>query len=131
MNDVEILSNRTFGGVERDVLDCFVEYQQALIDKNEVKLNELMDDNYILTHMSGKKQTKGEFIGEVMDGTLNYFKSEIHDSNILFDDDENATLISDVTLSARVYGVESKWTINTVMDFKKINGRWIIGKWDT
>lgn len=131
MNDVEILSNRTFGGVEREVLDCFVEYQQALIDKNEVKLNELMDKNYVLTHMSGKKQTKEEFIGEVMDGTLNYFKSEIHDPNILFDDDENATLISDVTLSARVYGVESKWTINTVMDFKKINGRWIIGKWDT
>ena len=131
MNDVEILSNRTFGGVEREVLDCFVEYQQALINKNEVKLNELMDKDYVLTHMSGKKQTKEEFIGEVMDGTLNYFKSEIHDPNILFDDDENATLISDVTLSARVYGVKSKWTINTVMDFKKINGRWIIGKWDT
>lgn len=131
MIDVEILSNRTFGGVEREVLDCFVEYQQALIDKNEVKLNELMDKDYVLTHMSGKKQTKEEFIGEVMDGTLNYFKSEIHDPNILFDDDENATLISDVTLSARVYGVKSKWTINTVMDFKKINGRWIIGKWDT
>ncbi|WP_407413751.1 nuclear transport factor 2 family protein [Methanobrevibacter sp.] len=131
MNDVEILSNRTFGGADKEVLDCFVEYQQALIDKNDVKLNELMDKDYVLTHMSGKKQTKEEFIGEVMDGTLNYFKSEIHDPNILFDDDENATLISDVTLGARVYGVESKWTINTVMDFKKINGRWIIGKWDT
>ena len=131
MKDVEILSNRTFGGAEKEVLDCFVQYQQALIDKNKVKLNELMDKDYVLTHMSGKKQTKEEFIGEVMDGTLNYFKSEIHDPNILFDDDENATLISDVTLSARVYGVESEWTINTVMDFKKINGRWIIGKWDT
>ncbi len=131
MNDVEILSNRTFGGADKEVLDCFVEYQQALIDKNDVKLNELMDKDYVLTHMSGKKQTKEEFIGEVMDGTLNYFKSEIHDPNILFDDDENATLISDVTLSAKVYGVESKWTLNTVMDFKKINGRWIIGKWDT
>ena len=131
MNDVEILSNRTFGGAEKEVLDCFVEYQQALIDKNDVRLKELMDEDYVLTHMSGKKQTKVEFIEEVMDGTLNYFKSEIHDPNILFDDDENATLISDVTLSARVYGVESKWTINTVMDFKKINGRWIIGKWDT
>ena len=131
MKDVEILSNRTFGGAEKEVLDCFVQYQQALIDKNKVKLNELMDNDYVLTHMSGKKQTKGEFIEEVMDGTLNYFKSEIHDPNILFDDDENATLISDVTLSARVYGVESEWTINTVMDFKKINGRWIIGKWDT
>ena len=131
MSDVEILSKRTFGGAEKEVLDSFVEYQQALIDKNEDKLNELMADDYILTHMSGKKQTKAQFIEEVMNGTLNYFKSEILDPNILFDDDENATFISDVTLTARVYGASGVWTIDTVMDFKKINGEWIIGKWDT
>ena len=51
--------------------------------------------------------------------------------DILFDDNENATLISDVTLTARVYGASGSWTIDTVMDFKKINGEWIIGKWDT
>ena len=131
MSDVEILSKRTFDGAEKEVLDCFVEYQQALIDKDEIKLNELMGDDYILTHMSGKKQTKSQFIDEVMDGTLNYFKSVIHDPNILFDDNENATLISDVTLTACVYGASGSWTIDSVMDFKKIDGKWIIGKWDT
>ena len=131
MSDVEILSKRKFGGAEKEVLECFVEYQQALIDKDDAKLDELMADDYILTHMSGKKQTKAQFIEEVMNGTLNYFKSEIHDPNILFDDDENATFISDVTLTARVYGASGVWTIDTVMDFKKINGKWIIGKWDT
>lgn len=131
MNDVEIISKRTFDGADKEVLDCFVQYQQALIDKDEDKLNELMADDYILTHMSGKKQTKAQFIAEVMDGTLNYFKSEIHDPNILFDDNENATLISDVTLTACVYGASDAWTIDTIMDFKKINGNWIIGKWDT
>ena len=131
MLDVEILSKRNFEGEEKEVLDCFVEYQQALIDKNKDKLNELMADSFILTHMSGKKQTRTQFIEEVMNATLNYFKSEIHDPNILFDDNDNATLISDVTLTARVYGAEGSWTVDTVMDFKKINGRWIICKWDT
>ncbi|MBR0369650.1 MAG: nuclear transport factor 2 family protein [Methanobrevibacter sp.] len=131
MSDVEILSKRNFDGAEKEVLECFVEYQQALIDKNDAKLDELMADDYILTHMSGKKQTKAQFIDEVMDGTLNYFKSVIHEPSILFDEDENATLISDVTLTARVYGASGAWTVDTVMDFKKINGKWIIGKWDT
>ena len=57
-----MLSKRNFDGAEKEVLDCFVEYQQALIDKDDVKLNELMADDYILTHMSGKKQTKAQFI---------------------------------------------------------------------
>ena len=52
MNDVEIISKRTFDGADKEVLDCFVQYQQALIDKDEDKLNELMADDYILTHMS-------------------------------------------------------------------------------
>ena len=65
MNDVEIISKRTFDGADKEVLDCFVQYQQALIDKDEDKLNELMADDYILTHMSGKKQTKAQFIAEV------------------------------------------------------------------
>lgn len=131
MLNVDVLSKRIFSDIEKEVLDCFVEYQQALIDKDEDKLDQLLADDYILTHMSGKKQTKSEFIAEVMNGTLNYFKSEIVDPNILFDDDENATFISDVKLTAKVYGIDGSWTLNTVMDFKKINGHWIIGKWDT
>lgn len=131
MSDVEILSKRVFSGIEKEVLECFVEYQQALIDKDEEKIVKLLAENYILTHMSGKKQTKSEFIAEVMDGTLNYFKSEIDNPSILFDDEDNATFIADVTLTARVYGIEGVWTLDCVMDFKKIDGQWIIGKWDT
>ena len=32
--------------------------------------------------MSGKKQTREEFIGEIMDGTLNYFKVDTKDYSI-------------------------------------------------
>lgn len=46
------------------------------------KLNEIICDNYTLTHMSGKTQTKQEFIDEIMDGTLNYYKSTINDPDI-------------------------------------------------
>ena len=62
--------------------------------------------------MSGKRQTKQEFISEIMDGTLNYFKSEIIEPTILWDDNERATLVADVALTAKVYGSEGKWTLS-------------------
>ena len=46
-----------------------LEFQKAMIEKDSSKLNEIMDDNYTLTHMSGKTQTKQEYIDEIMDGT--------------------------------------------------------------
>lgn len=130
MSDVELICEKSFSDVDVEIIDRFIEFQQALIDKNEDKLNEIILDGYELVHMSGKRQSKNEFISEVMDGTLNYFKSEISDPTILHDDENNASLIGDVTLTAKVYGINGKWTLNTVASFQKIDGIWYFGKWD-
>lgn len=130
MSDVEVICEKSFSDVDNVILNRFIEFQQALIDKNEDKLNEITLEDYQLVHMSGKTQSKGEFIAEVMDGTLNYYKSEILEPTFLWDDDENVSLIADVTLTAKVYGINGKWTLNTVANFLKIDGEWYFGKWD-
>lgn len=128
MSNVELICEKSFSDVDREIIDRFIEFQQALIDKDEPKLNEIIDDSYVLVHMSGKKQSKEEFLGEVINGTLNYFKSEIEEPTILWDDDNNASLIADVTLTAKVYGIDGKWTLNAVASFKKIGDDWYLGK---
>lgn len=130
MSDVELICDKSFSDVDNEILNRFKEFQQALIDKDEAKLNEILTDKYELIHMSGKKQTKQEFISEIMDGTLNYFKSEIIEPTILWDDSERATLVADVTLTAKVYGIDGKWTLDTSVDFEKIGGEWYFTKWD-
>ena len=80
--------------------------------------------------MSGKKQSKSEFIGEGVDGTLNYFKSEIDEPTIIHDEENRASLIADVTLTAKVYGIRGKWTLNTVASFERIDGIWYFSEWD-
>ena len=130
MSDVELISKKSFSDVDSEIIDRFMEFQQALIDKDEAMLNEILTEKYELIHMSGKKQTKQEFIGEIMDGTLNYYKSEIMDPTILWDDDERPTLVADVTLTAKVYGINGKWTLDTTVDFEKIDGKWYFSKWD-
>ena len=130
MSDVELICDKSFSDVDNEILNRFKEFQQALIDKDEAKLNEILTDKYELIHMSGKKQTKQEFISEIMDGTLNYFKSEIIEPTILWDDNERATLVADVTLTAKVYGIDGKWTLDTSVDFEKIGGEWYFTKWD-
>lgn len=130
MSDVKLVCDKSFSQSDMEIIGRFIEFQQALIDKNEEKLNEIILDGYELVHMSGKTQSKGEFLEEVMNGTLNYFKSEISEPTILFDDENTASLIADVTLTAKVYGVDGKWTLNTVASFEKIEGKWYFGKWD-
>lgn len=130
MSDVELLCEKSFSDVDNEILERFIEFQQALIDKDADKLDEILTDKYELVHMSGKRQTKEEFIGEIMDGTLNYYKSEIIDPTILWDDNQRVTLIADVRLTAKVYGINGKWTLDTTVDFEKIDGKWYFTKWD-
>ena len=130
MCDVKLNCKKSFSEVDCEIIKRFIEFQQALIDKNSDKLNEIITDGYELVHMSGKKQSKSEFIGEVLDGTLNYYKSEIIEPTILHDDDNHASLVGDVTLTAKVYGITGKWTLDTVVNFVKIDEKWYLGKWD-
>lgn len=130
MSDVELVCEKSFSEADSEIIDRFIEFQQALIDKDEEKLNEIISEDYELVHMSGKRQSKKQFIDEVTDGTLNYFKSEIKEPTILHDDENSASLVGDVTLTAKVYGINGKWTLDTVVSFFKVDGIWYLGSWD-
>lgn len=99
-----------------------------MIEKDLEKLNELLKDNYTLTHMSGKTQTKDEYIDEIMDGTLNYYKSTINNP-IMMKEKDKALLKADVTLDEKVYGIKGTWTLHSEHTMEKINGKWYLSKW--
>ena len=86
-------------------------------------------DNYTLTHMSGKTQTKQEFIDEIMDGTLNYYKSTINNPDIKVCGENKSIFKADVTLDAKVYGIKGTWTLHSQQTLEKINNKWYISKW--
>jgi hypothetical protein len=130
MSNVLVISHKKLEENKQEVLDIFVEFQEAMIEKNSNKLNELIDDNYILTHMSGKQQSKQEYIAEIMDGTLNYYHSTIHEPIISIEDEKYSRLKANVELDAKVYGMKGSWTLKTNIMFEKQSNRWIISKWD-
>ncbi len=110
---------------QKEVLKTFETMQQAMIDKNLDTLYSIVTEDKTFTHMSGKKQTKEEFFGEIEDGTLNYYKYQIKNLNIAVDGD-HATLNADVTLTAKVYGMSGSWTLGTHQNFIKIDQEWKI-----
>lgn len=126
---VSVINKKNLTPNQEEVLERFIEFQYAMIEKDLEKLNELLDDNYTLTHMSGKTQTKEEYVGEIMDGTLNYYESII-DSPTIIIENNNALFKADVTLDAKVYGIKGRWTLHSEQTMEKINGKWYLSKWD-
>ena len=130
MSDVSLINHTEFDSIQMEVLNKFKEFQQAMIDKDAKTLNSIMSEDYTLTHMSGKIQTKQEYIKDIIDGVLNYYHSTIINPNIVILEDKYAKLNADVELDAKVYGIKGTWTLNTEILMEKIENIWILSKWD-
>ena len=120
------ITNNDLSNEEETILNRYKEMQQAMIDKDINKLDEIVLDGTTFTHMSGKTQTKKEYFDEITDGTLNYYKSEIYSPEVTINGNK-ATLKANVTLTAKVYGASGSWTLPVNAIFTKIDGTWYYG----
>ena len=109
---------------EKEVYAAYEAINNAIIKKDRVAMELYFNDNLTFTHMSGKKQTQKEFIGEIMDGTLNYFKVGTRDFSISVNGDTAHMKVTH-TLTAKVYGISGSWTMSGENTYKKWDGIWI------
>ena len=58
------------------IINVYKKMYEGMIKKDEKILDEVLDDSFVLVHMTGMRQSKDAFIKAVMNGTLNYFSAE-------------------------------------------------------
>ena len=82
------------------IRSIYKQMYEGMISKDETLLREVLDDSFVLVHMTGMQQSKKEFIKAVLNGTLNYFS---------------------------VFGGgKHTWRLQQKCDLKKANGKWKI-----
>ena len=54
----------------------------AMINKDSKKLAEILDDRFVLVHMTGMRQAKNEYIKAIADGVLNYYSESAESISI-------------------------------------------------
>ena len=108
---------------------CRETYRQmyrAMIAKDAEGLNTVLDDSFVLVHMTGMRQNKKAFIQTVMNGTLNYYFCE-DDSVEAVVNGAAATVIGKSRVSAAVFGGgRHTWRLEQDLTLVKKNGNWLI-----
>ena len=56
--------------------NCYRQMYLGMIEKDSDVLSEVLDDSFILVHMTGMRQSKSEFIRAVENGILNYYSAD-------------------------------------------------------
>ena len=114
MNDKEKIGN------------CYRQMYLGMIQKDRNVLSEVLDDSFVLVHMTGMRQSKAAFIQAVEDGTLNYYsaKHQRMEANVSGD---QAELIGQSAVNAAVFGGgPHTWRLQLKLKLIQRAGSWRI-----
>ncbi len=106
------------------ILYALARYCQAMIDADIDTMRELVAEDMVYTHMSGKQQTREEYFADIADGSLRYFTIGIADPVIKVDGDKGSITYTSV-LNADAYGVRSGYRMKESWDYALRQARFI------
>ena len=111
---------------EQLIREAYIRMYEGMIAKDEQILKEVLDDSFVLVHMTGMRQSKDTFIKAVMDGTLNYYSAE-HENMPVEISGDTAVLTGQSYVAAAVFGGgRHNWHLQQKCSMKKTDGIWKI-----
>ncbi len=111
---------------KEQIIAAYKEMYRAMIAKDEAGLSAVLDDSFVLVHMTGMRQPKKEFIKAVLNGTLNYYSAE-HENMPVEINGDSAVIIGQSYVAAAVFGGgRSNWRLQQKCSMKKTDAGWKI-----
>ena len=123
--DIYMVNASTEENEKKEVETVYRKFYEYKISKNIKELDKILDEEFILTHMTGYRQSKDEWFSQIEDEQMKYYGYTVDSIKIEINGDE-AVLTGRSKTDARIYGSRNKWNLELVMPMKKNNGKWII-----
>jgi hypothetical protein len=108
------------------VITCIERMLDGMVRKDASLLREVLSEDMQLIHMTGHKQTREEFLGELLDGTLNYRSSRIIDAPVAIDSDTAEVELKTETEAAVYGGGYHRWRLRLDTELRLTEEGWRI-----
>ena len=106
--------------------NCYRRMYRGMVDKDRRILSEVLEDSFVLVHMTGMRQDREAFIRAVEDGTLNYYSAD-HERISVDVQGNAAVLTGQSVVRAAVFGGGSgTWRLQLRMKLIQSGGSWKI-----
>ena len=113
--------------VEKKIIEIYKFYSKCMVEKNFNGFNDFSTDEFILIHMSGKKQSRADYINDIKNGNLIYYNIIHDDFKFEVKDENNVILHAKSQLDANPYHCgRSIYKVESICDFQFKNNKWII-----
>lgn len=109
---------------ETKIKKCCRQMYQAMTEKDMDTLSEVLDDSFVLVHMTGMRQSKEAFLRAVGNGTLNYYSADYESIQVRKSGDQAALVGQSRVLAAVFGGGRHSWRLQQKIALTKQNDVW-------
>ena len=121
-----MLLRRTGMNDKENIENLYRQMYRGMIEKDRSILTEVLDDSFILVHMTGMQQSRTEFVRAVENGTLNYYSADHQRIDTEINGD-SAILIGHSLVNAAVFGGgRYTWRLQLKLKLIKKSDAWKI-----
>ena len=111
-------------GVKEQIEVCYQQMYRGMVEKDRTLLSEVLDDTFVLIHMTGMRQSKETFIRAVENGTLNYYSADHQRMDTEIHGD-TAELVGRSVVNAAVFGGgRNTWHLQLRLELIRTGGVW-------
>lgn len=125
LSEEELMRNDTQLGQDdvEAIIALYDQMKQAMINVDMEKLDAILPDDFVAVHLSGRRQTKEEWLADIDRGQMVYhdfYTSRYHLR------EKGGTIILNIeqNIHATIYGVEGTWSVPGERLFQKKDGQW-------
>jgi hypothetical protein len=106
-----------------EVIAAYRAHLRAMTDGDTDALDDLLDDGFTLTHITGYEQPKAEWLSQMRAERFVYHG--VMEKNVTADvEGGKARLVGRIVTDATVYGTHADWRLQLTMDYARENGTW-------
>lgn len=95
---------------------------RAMLDRRTDRLDPLLDDQYSLTHITGYRQPKREWLSAIDSDEMRYHSAQERSVTIDVTGD-TAVLVGRSVVTATIYGARGTWNLQLTTNYTRRNDK--------
>jgi hypothetical protein len=109
---------------EAEVIAAYRDMYRGMLEQDTHLLDELLDDEYTLEHMTGYVQPKREWLQHIASGRMRYHSERETSTGVTITGD-GAVLVGRSVVDATIWGGRGTWRLQLTTRYERRDGQWL------
>ena len=111
---------------KEEISELYAAMYRAMITKDTTALSDMLDEGFVLVHMTGMRQPKKDYLRYIANGTLNYYSCEDTVLEITINQDSAYMTGRSNVIAAVFGGGRHSWPLQLAITLRKHQNKWVM-----